>query len=186
VPTILGGWQYVPRALITACVVFVITLIVLRIGGKRVLAKMNVFDFIFSVAIGTTMAGVILQHDAGILEATVGVATLTAMQILFAVLTTHSPRMDRVINGRPTLLFRAGKFLHRELHKQRISQEELLAAMRTRGVRDFAEVDAVVLETDGTFSVITTAPGKGWPETLVDVELPAELGGPLDLTLRHL
>lgn len=48
------------------------------------------------------------------------------------------------------------------MREERVTREEILAAMRGSGAAAPSEVDAVVLETDGSFSVVSGAPaGKG-------------------------
>jgi len=60
-----------------------------------------------------------------------------------------------VINGEPTLVLYRGEFLHKRMQKERVTEEELRVAIRSKGFGDLDFANSVVLETDGTFSVIS-------------------------------
>lgn len=152
-----------------AVAMFVTMLAVLRIGGKRSLTKMNVFDFVFSVVIGSMVANIITARDVSYVDGLIGIASFTFLQVVFGMLSRKSSRWDEWINGKPTLLLRDGQFDERAMRDQKIAREEVLASLRLRGIHKCDEVAAVVLETDGQFSVIQRPPAEE-VETLVDVE----------------
>jgi uncharacterized membrane protein YcaP (DUF421 family) len=174
------GWRFPLRALTTSILMFVTLLVVVRLGGKRTLTKMNVFDFVFSVAIGSTVAATIMSHDVTYVEGAIAVAAFAGMQILAGTVSSRWSRIDTIINGRPSLVMRDGKFLHKCLHREKISQEEVLCALRLHSISRFEEVAAVVVETDGQFSVLRHDDESRAPETLADVDDPSDAGGPLD------
>lgn len=167
------GWLHPARTAIMAVTMYVTMLVVIRIGGKRSLTKMNVFDFVFSVAIGSMVAGVVTSPDVSYVDGLVGIGAFTGLQILFGRL-SRRPRWQRWINGSPTLLLRDGEFDRQAMRDQKIAREEILSALRLRGIRECDRVAAVVLETDGEFSVLPEPPAREI-ETLVDVDgAPAE------------
>jgi uncharacterized membrane protein YcaP (DUF421 family) len=174
-----SGWRFPLRALIASVMMFLTLLAVIRLGGKRTLTKMNVFDFVFSVAIGSTVAATILSHDVSYVEGAVAVAAFAAMQTLFGMLSSRWTWLDSIINGRPSLLMRDGRFLHECMDREKISQEEVLCALRLHSISRFHDVAAVVLETDGQFSVLRRTDGLARAETLADVDDPPDPGGPL-------
>ena len=45
------------------------------------------------------------------------------------------------------------------MQSERVTEEEILAAIRAQGIADPSGVDAVVLETDGSFSVVSGSAG---------------------------
>jgi uncharacterized membrane protein YcaP (DUF421 family) len=87
--------------------------------------------------------------------------------VVLAEVAARWPLAARVINGEPTLLLSHGKFIDRALKKQRVTEEEIRAAIRAKGVNRVEDVDAVVLENDGTLSVAWEAKGPGH-SSLVD------------------
>lgn len=155
---LFDGWPKVLRALIMALAAYSVLVLLLRVAGKRTLSKMNVFDFVFVVALGSGLAQTILSPDITLAEGTVALATLIALQVLLSWLCTRSHRMDTILNGEPRLLFHRGNMLLDAMRIARVTHEELRAAVRNAGVMDLKQVDSVVLETDGTFSVIKESP----------------------------
>lgn len=143
----------------------------LRVSGKRTLSKLNVFDFVFVVAVGSVFASTIISKDITLVEGIAALATLIAIQVILAESAARFRIVDRVVNGKPTLLFSRGKFIPRALRKERITEEEIRAAIRVKGVNRVEDVDAVILENDGTLSVAWEAKGPG-RSSLVDATVP--------------
>jgi uncharacterized membrane protein YcaP (DUF421 family) len=75
--------------------------------------------------------------------------------------------VQKLIKARPTLLFFKGQFVQDLLQRERVAKGEVLAAIRNQGIGDLSQVDAVILETDGSFSVIQELQGSS---ALEDVE----------------
>ena len=90
---------------------------------------------------------------------------------LKAKIAARSERFDRIINGHPTLLFSHGKFIPRALRKERVTEGEVRAAIREMGVTRVEDVDAVVLENDGSLSVSWESKRPG-ETSLVDAHAP--------------
>src|SRR5207237_896288 len=135
-------------------------IILLRLSGKRTLTKLNVFDFVFVVALGSTLATTILSEDVTLASGMMACFTLLALQYLISWTTNRSRRVENFINGQPSLLFQEGKFLKPAMRRHRITESEIMAAIRGRGLSELEEVHAVVLETDGTLSVLGRKHGQ--------------------------
>jgi uncharacterized membrane protein YcaP (DUF421 family) len=144
----------------------------LRVSGKRTLSKLNVFDFVFVVAVGSVFASTIISKDVTLVEGVTALATLIVIQLILAELAVRYPRVERIINGEPTLLLSHGKFIHRALRKERITEEEVRAAIRQKGVTRVEDVDAVVMENDGSLTVAWESKKPG-ESSLVDAKVPA-------------
>jgi uncharacterized membrane protein YcaP (DUF421 family) len=152
---------------------FLALITLLRVSGKRTLSKLNVFDFVFVVAVGSVFAASIMEKDVTLIEGIAALATLVGMQIGLAELAARSDLAERIINGEPTLLLSHGRFILRALKRERITEEEVRAAIRGKGVTRVEDVDAVVLENDGTLTVAWTSKEPGEKETaLVDAKVP--------------
>jgi uncharacterized membrane protein YcaP (DUF421 family) len=148
------GWSKLGRALILAILAYGALVILLRLSGKRTLSKMNVFDFVFVVALGSTLATTILSTDVTLADGVLTLAALIGLQILLSWLCVQSHLLDRIINGEPALLLHRGQFLREAMRRERVTEEEIRAAVRNEGLKALDEIDSIVLETDGTFSVV--------------------------------
>lgn len=143
------------EAVITTVIAYTALVILLRISGKRTLADMNAFDFVVTVALGSTLATTILSASVSLVE---GVAVMVALVVLQALVAAFSARSDTVreaVQSEPTLLVRHGTLLRGAMRAQRLSEAEVFAAIRAEGEADLKDVSAVVLETNGDLSVIT-------------------------------
>ncbi len=130
---------------------------IVRVSGKRTLSQLNAFDLIVSVSMGSVLATTITSTDLTLVDGLVGFAVLAGMQYLVAWVSSKKPSARTVITANPTVLVRDGELLHDEIADNRLVESEILQAIRANGTGDVAEVRAVVLETDGTLSVITDA-----------------------------
>jgi uncharacterized membrane protein YcaP (DUF421 family) len=148
------GWSQAGRALVLAVLAYLTLVILLRVTGKRTLTKLNVFDFVFVVALGSALSTTILSPDVSLVDGIITLGTLIGLQILLSWLCVRSHWLDKVINGLPVLLMHRGKFLRDVMQRERVTEEEIRAAIRNAGVGDIDAADSVVLETDGTFSVV--------------------------------
>ncbi len=146
--------------------------LILRLSGKRSLAKLNAFDFVVTVAFGSTLATIILSKDVPLAEGLLALAMLAALQYLVSSLSVRFAFVKEAVRSNPTRLVRDGIFLDAELRRQRVTRSEVEAAIRKEGIGQVEEVAAVVLETDGSFSVIRSAGGGGPLSALRDVREP--------------
>ena len=151
---IYDGWYGLLRVVVVGPLAYALLVLVLRVSGKRTLAKLNAFDLIVTVALGSTLATVLLSKSVPLAEGVLGFVTLAALQYAVAWLSVRSPRFSDVVKSEPTLLLRDGRFLREAMRRQRVTEVEVVAALRNHGVGAAEKVAAVVLETDGTFSII--------------------------------
>ena len=154
------SWTGVLRVLVVGITAYAALVFLLRITGKRTLSKMNAFDFVVTVALGSTLATVLLSRDVPLAEGVLALALLILLQMVVAWLSARSQAFRRLIKAQPRLLFARGEMIKEALLDERVAPEEVWAAVRATGHADLDEVEAVVLETDGTFSVLARPPGN--------------------------
>jgi uncharacterized membrane protein YcaP (DUF421 family) len=142
------------RVLIVGIVAYAALVVFVRISGKRTLSKMNAFDLVVTVALGSTLATVILSKDVALADGLLALALLIALQWIVALVSSRSKRISQLVKSEPQVLYHRGSMIEAALHRERVTPEELAAAARASGYADLAEVETVVLETDGSFSVI--------------------------------
>jgi uncharacterized membrane protein YcaP (DUF421 family) len=134
---------------------------------------MNVFDFVFVVAVGSVFASTILSKDVTLVEGLSALIALVGFQTILAKIAAHFPRAEQIINGDPALLLSKGKFIRSALRRERVTEEEVRASIRAKGIKRVEDVDAVILENDGSLSVAWEAKGPGH-SSLVDARLPGD------------
>ncbi len=126
----------------------------LRVSGKRTLTKLNAFDLVVTVALGSTLATVIMSKDVSFAEGVFALGLLIGLQFVITWLSVRFDWAEKLVKAKPTLLFDKGKFLLEPMKRQRVVEAEVRMAIRAEGVAAVEEIEAVVLETDGSFSVI--------------------------------
>ncbi len=134
---------------------------------------MNAFDFVVTVALGSTLATILVSKDLSVTTGAVALGTLIGMQYVVAWLSVRSQTVRRISRSEPRLLVRNGELLHDAMRAERVNHDEILSAVRKHGVADLSDAAAVILETDGTFAVLTDV-GCDTSSTLSDVRGYAE------------
>lgn len=145
------------RILVVGTLAYLALVFILRVSGKRTLSKLNAFDLVVTVALGSTLATMLLSKDTALVEGVLALALLVFLQYLIAFLSVRSRGFQRLIKAEPALLVHRGRFLHDVMRQERITREDVLAAIRASGAACTGTV-SVVLETDGSMSVIHAVP----------------------------
>jgi uncharacterized membrane protein YcaP (DUF421 family) len=148
------GWMGLLRTVTMGVCAYAALIFLLRASGKRTLTKMNAFDFVITVALGSTLATVLLSDNTVLMEGIVALASLILLQFMITWLSVRSRSVSRLVKSEPRLLFRNGEFLQGAMKAERINEGEIYQAMRSQGVTRKEQVEAVVLESDGTLSIL--------------------------------
>jgi uncharacterized membrane protein YcaP (DUF421 family) len=151
---LFDSWFALIRTVIVGGVAYIGLILFLRISGKRTLSKMNAFDLVVTVALGSTLATITLSADVTLAQGLVALALLITLQYAITWSSVRWRWVRRAVTGEPSLLFYRDQYLGDALRRARVTEEEVRAAVRGGGHADFEEVDAVVLETDGSFSIV--------------------------------
>lgn len=149
-----NSWSGLVRVLVIGLPAYAGLVLFLRISGKRTLSKMNAFDLVVTVALGSTLATTLLSKEVALVEGLTAFALLIAAQYVITWWSVRSKRFQRLIKARPRLVAFRGEYLADAMKQERVSEEELAAAIRDSGIPGVETTYAVVLETDGTLAVI--------------------------------
>lgn len=153
-PMLFDSWQGLARVVIVGLAAYGALILMLRASGKRTLSKMNAFDLVVTVALGSTLATVLLNRSVPLAEGVLALALLVYLQYAITWASVRSERFQSLIKSEPSLLVHDGAYLDQALKRQRVTREEVQAALRESGKTDLSGIASVVLETDGTLSVI--------------------------------
>lgn len=151
----MTDWLDFLYVIATAIGAYTWLILVLRLTGKRSLSKLNAFDFAITVAFGSALATVVIDENVGLLRGALVLAMLALLQYAVTKLSLASTFIRKVVRSRPTLLVREGRIYPDALSYERVTVDELAEAIRNNGFGSLGNVAAVVLETDGSFSVLS-------------------------------
>ncbi len=142
------------RTLVIGVLAYVALVVLLRLSGNRTLSKMNAFDLIVTVALGSTLATVLLNKEVALAEGVLAFALLIGLQYVVTWTSVRVRWMRRLVTGDPRMLLYRGEYLTENLLSVRVTHDEIRAAIRSAGLCQLRDAEAVILETDGSFNVI--------------------------------
>ena len=147
-------WSGLLRIVVVGTAAYAALVLILRVSGKRTLAKLNAFDLVATVALGSTLATVLLSKSVALAEGLLGFALLVGLQYAVAWLSVRSPRFGAVVKSEPSLLLHRGRFLEGATRRHDVTAEEVGSALRSAGLARPDDAAAVVLGMDGSGSVV--------------------------------
>ncbi|GAA5047347.1 hypothetical protein GCM10023208_03610 [Erythrobacter westpacificensis] len=148
------SWAQLGEVALAAVLAYLAIILIVRVNGSRTTSQLNSFDWIINVMIGSLAASGVLLEDVSLLAALVAIVVLTGLQFLLTWITRKSSTAEAVVKQEPVLLTHKGQFLEQAMTKTRISKDEIMTALRGNGMTSVRDANWVVLETNGTLSVI--------------------------------
>ncbi|MBW3550724.1 MAG: DUF421 domain-containing protein [Proteobacteria bacterium] len=148
------SWNDLLRVLLVGICAYVALVVLLRVSGKRTLTKMNAFDLVVTIALGSTLATILLSREVSLAEGVLALALLIFLQFLITWLSSRWRAVHDLVASEATLLLHEGEFLHQTMRRERVNEQEVRQALRNHEIDDPADARAVVMETDGSFSII--------------------------------
>lgn len=153
-----SNWTSVGRTVVIGTLAYASLILLLRVLGKRTLSKMNAFDFVVTVAMGSVLASVLLNKSVPLVDGLVAFFLLISLQFAITWLAVRYKWVSQLVKAEPALLVYQGHYMHQVMRAERMTEGEILAGLRARGIASLEEVAAVILETDGTLNVLKNAP----------------------------
>ncbi len=147
-------WSSLLRVALMAAMTYLLAIVALRVFGAQALAKMSGYDLIVTVALGSLVAAVPLTQGITVLDGVAALTTFLGLQELTRWLQTRSIRIHHLVRERPRLVLWDGRFIDGRLEGSNVTEDEVRAAIRRTGLLSLTQVQAVILENDGEWSVI--------------------------------
>ncbi len=145
--------------ILRSVVVYVFILLAFRFTGKRQVGQLTPFDLVVLLIISNVVQNAVIGPDNSLGGGLLGAVVILALNWLVVELTFRSKRLRRLLEAEPTLLVHNGRILHDNLRRERLTLDDLHAALRRAGVPDLEHVRVAVLEENGGISVIPRAAG---------------------------
>ena len=144
--------------LVRAVVVYVFLVVLIRITGRRQVGMMSPTDFILLLILSNAVQNSMNGGDNSLGAGLVLAAVLIALNYAMSWLARRSKFIEQLLVGRPVFIVRDGKLDERTLAKEKVTHHELMAALRTAGCPNIEAARHVILETNGSISVIHRGP----------------------------
>jgi uncharacterized membrane protein YcaP (DUF421 family) len=135
-------------------VAFAGILLLTRVIGRRELSSLEPFDLILLIILGDAVQQGLTQDDYSITGAMIAVGTIAALQVLTSYISFRIPWARRVLDGDPIVIVQDGKPIEGNLHRERLTVEEVASEARLQQIDSLDKVQWAVLETSGNISFI--------------------------------
>lgn len=151
------GWENIYRVAVVGLLAYFGLVVMLRVSGNRTLSKMNSFDLVVTVAFGSTLSTILVSKDVSLAVGLAALALLIALQLAITWCAVRSPLISDIVKTAPTMLVLDGRLREDAMKRARVTHDEVLAAVRQQGHGSLENIDAVILEADGSLSVISAS-----------------------------
>jgi uncharacterized membrane protein YcaP (DUF421 family) len=139
---------------IRAAVAFFFIFFLTRVVGRRELSSLQPFDLILLVVLGDIVQQGVTQSDYSVTGLLLAGATIALLQITVSYVSYRVARLRPLLEGEPIVLIEDGRFIDRNLERERLTQEEVLEGARQNQIGSADEIQWAVLETSGNISFI--------------------------------
>lgn len=129
----------------------------LRVSGKRTLTKMNAFDMVITIALGSTLATVTLSKNVTLADGLLTFFLLIGMQYLITWISVRNKMFKNIVRASPTLIVYHGQMMEDVMKRERITKDEIFEKLREKGHKSLEGIEAVILETAGEINVLTSS-----------------------------
>ena len=134
--------------------IYFFLMVALRIMGKRELSEMSPFDLVTLLLVPEIFSSALAHDENTMTHATVSVAALLTLVFLTSLVTFRFPRVERIVEGTPTVLAHNGRLIERNLRRERVTAEEVFSEMHKSGLERLEQVRWAILEVDGKIAIV--------------------------------
>jgi uncharacterized membrane protein YcaP (DUF421 family) len=141
-------WEFILRAVI----VFSVLLVMVRVSGRRTVGQFTPFDLLVVMLLSEAVSNSLTGGDDSVGGGLIVAATLVALNMSAAYLSSHSKKMSDWLDGSPVLLGRDGKIFDKVLKQCRLSKTEFREALHEADC-ELDEMGYAFLEADGNITI---------------------------------
>lgn len=139
--------------IIRSFLAFFILLVLIRLIGKQQVSQLTFFDYILGITIGSTASTLSVQVNENSLATISGMIVWTVLSILLAIFSLRFKWLQKLVEGKATIVIQNGHLMDKNLKKIRIAYEELMSELRIQGVFTVNDVEYALFEPNGKLSV---------------------------------
>jgi len=142
-------------SVLRAAAVYGFLLLLVRISGRRTLASMTTFDFILVLIISEATQNAMLGDDQSMTNGFLVITTLIVLDVGLSLWKQRSPRLEKWVEGMPTVLVENGRPLKERMDKARVDASDIMQSARElQGLERMDQIKFAVLERNGVITVI--------------------------------
>lgn len=147
-------WELPARA----ALIYAVLLVLMRLSGKRTVGQFTPFDLLVVMLLSESVSAGLNGGDESVTGSLLAAATLIALNVVVAVLTARSVKLQTLAEGAPVLIGRDGRVFPRALEKNHVPMLDVERALREADC-DLKDMKYAFLEADGGISVLKESSG---------------------------
>jgi uncharacterized membrane protein YcaP (DUF421 family) len=179
---ITGDWQSLGFVAGKAALMYVTALFGLRLGERRTLAQWTIIDFATAVAIGAIVGRTAIANSQSFVTGATALLVLIAVHRLASWL-RFNPTLGKLFDHRVRVLVAHGQLRRGQLRRCGLTDNDLFAQLRQRGIRQLSDVQYLLYEAKGDLTIVTTSEDAADPGDLIAEGLQNSVG--FDGTKTH-
>jgi uncharacterized membrane protein YcaP (DUF421 family) len=144
---------FVLQIVIRTTFMYLYTLALVRLLGKRGMGQLSPFEMVIIVALGSAVGDPMFYDNVPLLHGIAVVTVVVALERLLVVLTQRNRRLERLIESSPVLLVTDGAIDQEAMNQEELSEGELFMSLREASIEQLGEVRLAYLEPNGKVSV---------------------------------
>lgn len=143
------------ESILRGTILYFAVFIIMRSTLRRTAGELSMLDFIFVLLVANGAADSMVGGSISVLNGIVLILTVVAWNYALNTLSWYIPVLERWTTPPPIQLVKDGEMMRRNMRKEFITTEELMAQLREEGIEDISKVKSALLEGDGNISVIS-------------------------------
>jgi len=157
---LVGGAGGLGWVVVKAVLIFAVVVMGLRLGERRTVAQLGAFDFAVAVAIGSIIGRTVTASTASFATGAIALVTLLVAHRVVTFSRRHS-RIARIVDHPPRVLVARGQIQDRELARAGLTNSDVYAMLRQKGVGDLGQVGYLLYETRGATTLVAAGGEPG-------------------------
>lgn len=141
-------------SVIRTILLYIVIILAIRIMGKRQIGELQTSELVVTLLISDIAAIPMQNTEQSLLSGIVPILILIVCEIIISFLMLKRAGFRRIICGKPIVIISDGKINQSEMHRLRMSTEDLSEELRQQGVFNIEDVGFAIVETNGKLSVL--------------------------------
>lgn len=160
------------NVLIRVVIIYIIVIVAVRLMGKRQVGEMQPTELVITILLSEIATIPVGEEDKELLPYIVAVLLLAAFEIINSIAALRNNRYRMILQGKSVTVIRNGVIDQKRLRRLRVTLDDLMEALREKGIFNPNDVSCAVLETNGKLSVMPKPENR--PPTAGDLHLNIE------------
>ncbi len=151
---LVGEWRTVGFVAVSTLLVYVSAVTGMRMSERRTLAEMSAFDFVVAVALGAVVGRTATTAAPSYIQGLTAIATLVVVHRLVGWARIRSNRFRQTLDRPSVIVVDHGQVIGQAMRRAHLTDADLHAVLRQHRVARLDEIEVLVMEANGRFSVI--------------------------------